>query len=1027
MRQFGQSIELIDLNKTTIGRRLRSIINLIHFGNEMSVTHRFVRFIAYVNLSVAVSIVITGLNSVNAADKLKRAEWQSKFIGSPEPPPPLVLERAFPKLGFTGPISINRLPDSDRFLVLEQNNKIWSFVAREDVQQAELLIDFAKQRPLCGKLEGHDKGNIALFSIAFHPKFPENRLAYVCYVSEGKGVQKTHISRFTIDRSSPPQLLVDSEVELITCDGGGHNGCTLLFDKSGYLYISIGDLTEPSPPDRLNTGQDISDLYSSILRIDVDHPEADRNYSIPKDNPFVKLKSARPEVFAYGFRNPFRMSIDPVTDDLWVGDVGWEAWEMVYRVKSGGNYGWAIKEGPGDVKPQKQGPTPISPAEIALGHNEAASVTGGFVYRGKSHPVAHGKYVFGDWITRKFWAASFDAQRVTKLEEIAVGNVKPICFEVDGDGELLILEYSEANQEGGIYRFASNPAANNSVDQFPRKLSQTGLFVKPSKHQLAPGVASYAINAPMWADGAKPEYLLAIPGNETAVFYQSPQKMFDWFNTSITLPKGTVLAKTYAIPSDYREPENLRRIETQVALKDAQGEWQYYSYRWNDEGSDAELVPASGANQSIEIEEANGPRKLTWQFASRSQCRTCHTPWSGETLGFIEPQLRNPRQSTDAWRGLSQGGWTEIDEKPEPFSDEHYSALVDPHDGNQPLDRRARSYLHTNCAHCHMNGGNASTVFETQFNKQLSQSKMLVSKPMRGNFGLTESQIVTPGSPTQSVLYYRMAKSGTGRMPHIGSQLTDVAGVRLIGQWIASLPKNPDYLSALDELCGPTVRADDEQRLKAARSLLEKLDGCVELSTALAERRVPAWLVRPIVSEALKLDDAARRELIEPYADADQQVVRLGSNVDAGALLSIVGDPAQGEKLFAAGVGQCSQCHRIGNVGKEIGPDLSRIADKLKTREKILSSIIDPSAEIEEKYRAVTVLTSDGQTRVGRVLSRESDRLTLQDAEGKQIDIAVDGIELEKAITNSLMPQQLLSQLTAEQAANLVSYLYSLR
>ncbi len=972
-------------------------------------------------------VAIGLISSAAAADGVKRVSWQSNFIGSPEPPLPLVLERAFPALGFMGPISINRLPDSDRFLVLEQNNKIWSFIAKEDVQRADLLVDFAKQRPLCGKLEGHDKGNIALYSIAFHPQYFKNRFAFVCYVSEGKDGQKTHISRFTIDSSDTPQLLVDSEVEIITCDGGGHNGCTLLFDKSGYLYISIGDLTEPSPPDRLNTGQDISDLYASILRIDVDHTDSTHNYSIPADNPFVKLKSARPEVFAYGLRNPFRMSIDPVTEDLWVGDVGWEAWEMVYRVKPGGNYGWAIKEGPGDVKPQKPGPTPILPAEIALGHNEAASVTGGFVYRGKKHAVMNGKYIFGDWITRKFWAASFDPQKVTKLEEIAVGNVKPICFEVDGEGELLILEYSEGNQEGGIYRFVPNPAAGAPVDRFPRKLSESGLFANISEFEPAPGVARYEINAPMWADGAQVDYLLAIPGNETAVFYQNSQKTFNWFNTTVTMPIGSALVKTYSMPIDCRKPEILRRIETQVALKDAQGEWQYYTYRWNDEGSDAELVPADGSSQKIVIEESNGPRKLNWQFASRSQCRTCHTPWTGETVGFVEAQLRNPSEATDAWRELSLGGWTSIHEKPGPLDDKNYSALVNPHDATQPLDRRARSYLHTNCAHCHMNGGNASTVFETLFNKPLPQSKMLVTKPMRGDFGLSESSIVTPGAPTQSVLYYRIAKSGTGRMPHIGSQLTDAAGVRLIGQWIASLPKNIDHLAAIDQLCSPTVNKDDEQRLKAARKLFQSLEGCIELSTALAEKRVPHWLVRPIVAEALKLDDAARRELIEPYAEADQQVDRLGPNIDVARLLSMEGDPAGGEKLFAEGVGQCSQCHRIGKIGKEVGPELSRIADKLKTREKILNSILEPSAEIEEKYRAVTVLTVDGQTRVGRVLSREGQRLTLQDAEGKQIEIPSDDIELEKPVTSSLMPQQLLSQLTAEQAANLIAYLYSLR
>ncbi len=976
---------------------------------------------------VVAAVVASVCHTAISADNIQRVPWHSKFIGSPEPPLPLVLERAYPKLGFMGPISINRMPDCDRFLVLEQNNKIWSFVSREDVQQADLLVDFAKERPLCGKLEGHQQGNIALYSIAFHPQFTKNRFVYVCYVSDGNGVQKTHISRFTIDVSGVPQLLVNSELELITCDGGGHNGCTLLFDNAGYLYISIGDLTEPSPPDRLETGQDISDLYSSILRIDVDHTEADRNYSIPKDNPFVKLKNARPEVFAYGFRNPFRMSIDPITEDLWVGDVGWEAWEMVYRVKSGGNYGWAIKEGPGDVKPQKPGPTPISPAEIALGHNEAASVTGGFVYRGNKFPAMKGKYVFGDWITRKFWAASFDTQRVTNLQEIAIGQVKPICFEVDGQGELLVLDYSEGNQEGGIYRFVSNPAAADPVDRFPRKLSETGLLATTAKHELAPGVTSYSINAPMWADGAKPQYMLAVPGEGKVTFFQNPQKTFNWFNTTVSLPNGSVLAKTYALATDYRKPEQLRQVETQVALKDAQGEWQYYTYRWNEDGSDAELVPAAGVSQTIVVEEATGPRKLKWQFASRSQCRTCHTPWMGETIGFVEAQLREPAAPTDAWRRLTKGGWASIDKNPEPLSDDHFSGMVDPYDATQSLDRRARSYLHTNCAHCHMNGGNASTVFETLFTKPLAQSKMLVSKPMRGDFGLGESQIISPGTPAKSVLYYRLAKSGTGRMPHIGSQITDSAGVRLIGQWISGLPKKSNHLSALDELCGPVVRKDDDQRLAAARELLKDLEGCIELSAALADRRVPAWLIHPIVAEALVLDDVARRELIEPYAAADQQIDRLGPNINVNQLLAMEGDANRGEKLFAAGIGQCIQCHRVNTLGKEVGPDLTRIFDKLKTREKVLNSILDPSSEIEDKYRAVAVLTVDGQTLVGRVLSRADQNLLLQDAEGKQVRIQADDIELEKPVVNSLMPSQLFSQLTAEQAADLLAYLCSLR
>ncbi len=969
--------------------------------------------------------VLTSMVPVADAESPQRVAWQSHFVGSPEPPLPLVLEPAFPKLSFQGPISINRLPDSNRYLVLEQHNRIFSFIDREDVAAAELFVDFSIEKPLCGGRSNREQLRTDLFSIAFHPQFATNRFAYLCYISMDQGT-KTHISRFEVDRSEPPRLLVNSEIDILTCDGGGHNGCTLLFDKAGYLYISIGDLTEPSPPDRLNTGQDITDLYASILRIDVDRVAEGRNYAIPADNPFVGISAARPEVFAYGLRNPFRMSFDAQTNDLWVGDVGWEAWEMVYRVKPGGNYGWAVKEGPGDVKPQALGPTPILPPDVALGHNEAASVTGGFVYHGTQFPQLAGTYIFGDWVTRKFWAASFDEQRVTGLQEVAVGRVKPICFEVDSTGELLILDYSESNEAGGIYRFARNPAAVDWVDRFPTRLSESGLFTNTAEHVPAPGVAPYQINAPMWADGAHAENLIAIPGMETtANFYQRSQKTFNWFNTKVTLPNGTVLAKTYSL-APTQPAEARRRIETQVALKDEQGEWQYYSYRWNDAGSDAELVAAGGASKAISVSDHLGTRNLPWQFASRSQCRICHTPWTGETIGFVEAQLRSPSRSPDAWQALTAGGWIKADTSPAPLDDDYYSALVDPHDSAQPLDRRARSYLHTNCSHCHMNGGNASTIFEVQFDKPIADSK-ISTKPMRGDFGLPHAEIVSPGSPAQSILMLRMAKSGSGRMPHIGSQLTDTRGVRLIQQWIASLPTDPKHLKALDVLGAPVLRRDDEQRLVAARELLATLPGTLELSNALAEQRVPSRLVHAIVDEAFKLDDGIRRELLEPYAAADQQIVRLGAMIVPDQLLALEGDARVGEKLFSSGVGQCAQCHRIGATGKDIGPDLTKVADKLKSRERILTSIIHPSAEIDDKFRGVTIVTADAQTLTGRILQRQPDRLIIQDALGKQQELMISDVEFERPSPVSLMPEQLLAPLTAQQAADLIAYLATLQ
>jgi glucose/arabinose dehydrogenase len=184
-------------------------------------------------------------------------------------------------------------------------------------------------------------------------------------VEPGSQTNGSYISRFTLRPSEPPLIDAGSEKVIIRWLSGGHNGCTVAFGNDGFLYFSTGDAANPDPPDiPYKTGQDISDLLSSIVRIDVDHSEGTNAYAIPHDNPFLKIPGARPEVYAFGLRNPWRMSFDGATGDLWVGDVGWEQWEMVYRVKAGGNYGWSITEGPNthvrtDVKP---GPGPILPA-----------------------------------------------------------------------------------------------------------------------------------------------------------------------------------------------------------------------------------------------------------------------------------------------------------------------------------------------------------------------------------------------------------------------------------------------------------------------------------------------------------------------------------------------------------------------------------------------------------------------------------------------------------------------------------------
>ncbi|MEX2142550.1 MAG: PQQ-dependent sugar dehydrogenase, partial [Pirellulales bacterium] len=297
-----------------------------------------------------------------------------------------------------------RCPGSDRLFVGEETGVLYSFRHDQDAR-AELFCDLRKELKTLHLLP-EAKDVEAVYGLAFHPDFARNRQCFVCYTVRGKDARNrnlkdgTRVSRFTVTRTEPPRIEAASEEIVLTFLQGGHNGGDLHFGPDGLLYISTGDGASPNPPDDLNTGQDISDLLSSILRIDVDRRDEGKNYAVPNDNPFIGMPGARPEVWAYGFRNPWRMSFDRQTGELFVGDVGWELWEMVHRVEKGGNYGWAATEGPQPIKPEEVGPTPIHPALIELPHTIACSVTGGFVYRGKKFPELRGAYVFGDWETR---------------------------------------------------------------------------------------------------------------------------------------------------------------------------------------------------------------------------------------------------------------------------------------------------------------------------------------------------------------------------------------------------------------------------------------------------------------------------------------------------------------------------------------------------------------------------------------------------------------------------------------------------
>jgi glucose/arabinose dehydrogenase len=429
-----------------------------------------------------------------------RVPWtSSKITGTPEPPPPYTVGLAFPNLKFEFPVVLTAAKGTNRLFLGDLKGRIFSFPDDPAVKKADLALEIGKLHP-----------DLRMFyGLTFHPQFDKNRFVYLCYVRQNDVPNGSAVARFVMSRTEPPVIEPGSERVILTFWSGGHNGGCLDFGSDGYLYISTGDGAGPSPPDPKVTGQDCSDLLSSILRIDVDHPAGGEAYSIPRDNPFVGLPGVRPEIWAFGFRNPWKMSVDRSTGDLWVGDVGWELWELIHKVKRGGNYGWSVMEGPQPVHVEGQrGPTAILPPLKAHPHSEAASITGGYVYRGKRLPELKGAYVYGDYQTGIIWGLRCQGDSVTWQKELARTPLHLVAFGETRDGELYLVDHDRTHQ---IYKLVRNSPASVTHD-FPRRLSQTGLFTSTRDHQPAPGVLPYEVNSELWADGASASRLLAVPG-----------------------------------------------------------------------------------------------------------------------------------------------------------------------------------------------------------------------------------------------------------------------------------------------------------------------------------------------------------------------------------------------------------------------------------------------------------------------------------------------------------------------------------
>jgi uncharacterized repeat protein (TIGR03806 family) len=719
----------------------------------------------------------------------QRIPWTtSRLIGSPEPPPPYTVEKTFTNITMKSPLYLAPELGTDRLLLVLQGgdkdkpSKILRIKDDPETVETETFLQVT---------------NRLIYGLTFHPRYETNGYLYVFSNGPWETDHRTNrVTRYTVDRHGSHRCDLASEAVILEWRSGGHDGGDLAFGLDGMLYITTGDGTSDS--DGWDSGQDVSNLLASLLRIDVDHPAEGRLYSVPSDNPFLRLPGARPEIWAYGFRNPWRMTVDRKTGHVWVGNNGQDLWETAYFVRRGENYGWSVYEGSHPFYlNRRRGPTPIVKPTIEHDHSEFRSLTGGVVYYGDQFPELNGVYVYGDYSTGKIWGARHDGNRVVWQRELTDTALQIAAFTVDQRGELLIVDHG-----GGIYRLTRTPR-DLPRTPFPARLSETGLFTSVRDHQVSPALIPYSVNAPGWADGARGERFIALPG-ELKITYKNSH---GW-----DFPDGAAIVQTLSLELESGNPASARRIETRVLLRQ-QGEWAGYSYRWNDEQTEASLAAIAGENLALNIKDSSvsgGIRRQSWRVPSRSECMACHSRAVNYLLGLTEPQMnkehdyagvRDNQLRTLDHIGVFAGALTKAPDK--------LGKLAYPYDPAADLDARARSYLHANCSVCHVEAGGGNAKMELEFTRARDRMNLLGARPQHDTFGIDNAMLVAPGDPDRSVLLQRLSRRGPGQMPPLVTALVDKQAVQLVRDWIAQMkPERPfvrewtmeDMLPVLDQV-----------------------------------------------------------------------------------------------------------------------------------------------------------------------------------------------------------------------------------
>ena len=342
-------------------------------------------------------------------------------------------ETVFPGISFDRMVFLTHpggMPD--RLYLVLQPGRIMVFDNVPDPSSPLTFLDIRGRVSDRGNEEG-------LLGLAFDPDYENNGYFYVYYSASSP--RRSVIARY---HAPPGADRVDPSTEKIIMRIGqpysNHNGGQATFGPDGYLYVGLGD--GGSGGDPRGHGQNLRTLLGTILRIDVSAFDETGSYAVPPDNPFVGVEGARPEIWAYGLRNPWRFSFDRETGALWTGDVGQNKLEEIDIIKPGANYGWNIMEGTSCFRNAGCDSDELEPPVAEYGRDGGCSVTGGYVYRGSRIPSLVGAYLYGDFCTGNIWALRHDGSQVVEQAMIADTDLQISSFAEGPDGEVYILSFT---------------------------------------------------------------------------------------------------------------------------------------------------------------------------------------------------------------------------------------------------------------------------------------------------------------------------------------------------------------------------------------------------------------------------------------------------------------------------------------------------------------------------------------------------------------------------------------------------------